>query len=141
MNIIEQAQAIREAMDYAGASLTEEMALACVRLYRPWAVGVAYKVDEYLTYGANDVGDPQLYKVVQAHTSQSDWKPGSVPALFTPIGLTEQGYPVWAQPTGAHDAYSIGDIVDYNGVLYESLINGNVYSPEAYPAGWKEYSK
>lgn len=141
MNIIEQAQAIREAMDYAVASLTEEMALACVRLYRPWAVGVAYKVDEYLTYGANDVGDPQLYKVVQAHTSQSDWKPDSVPALFTPIGLTEQGYPVWAQPTGAHDAYSIGDIVDYNGVLYESLINGNVYSPEAYPAGWKEYSK
>lgn len=141
MNIIEQAQAIREAMDYAGANLTEEMALACVHLYRPWAVGVAYKVDEYLTYGANDVGDPQLYKVVQAHTSQSDWTPDSVPALFTPIGLTEQGYPVWAQPTGAHDAYSIGDIVDYNGVLYESLINGNVYSPEAYPAGWKEYSK
>lgn len=141
MNIIEQAQVIREAMDFAGASLTEEMALVCVHLYRPWAVGVAYKVDEYLTYGTNEVGDPQLYRVVQAHTSQADWTPDSVPALFTPIGLTEEGYPVWAQPTGAHDAYNIGDVVDYNGVLYESLINGNVYSPEAYPAGWKVYSE
>lgn len=141
MNIIEQAQAIREAMDYAGANLTEEMALACVRLYRPWAVGVAYAVNEYLTYGTNEVGDPQLYKVVQAHTSQADWTPNGVPALFTAIGLTEEGYPVWAQPTGAHDSYNIGDIVDYNGTLYESLINGNAYSPEAYPAGWKVYSK
>lgn len=141
MNMIEQAQKIREAMDFAGANLSEEMALACVHLYRPWTVGVVYKVDEYLTYGTNEVGDPQLYKVVQAHTSQSDWAPDSVPALFTAIGLTEEGYPVWAQPTGAHDAYNIGDIVDYNGTLYESLINGNTYSPEAYPAGWKVYSK
>lgn len=141
MNIIEQAQKIREAMDYAGANLTEEQALACVHLYRPYEVNHAYAVDDYFIYGVNEVGDPQLYKVVQAHTSQTDWTPNSVPALYTPIGLTEEGYPVWAQPTGAHDAYSIGDIVDYNGVLYESLIDGNAYSPEAYPAGWKEYSK
>lgn len=141
MNMIEQAQAIREAMDYAGANLTEEMALVCVRLYRPWAVGVEYKVDERLTYGVNEVGDPQLYKVVQAHTSQADWTPDTVPALFTPIGLNEQGYPVWAQPTGAHDAYNTGDVVDYNGVLYKSLIDGNTYSPEAYPAGWEVYTE
>jgi len=27
--------------------------------------------------------------------------------------------------------------VSYNGKIYESTINGNVWSPEAYPAGWK----
>lgn len=43
MSMIEQAQAIREAMDYAGASLDEDTALICVALYRPWEVGVAYK--------------------------------------------------------------------------------------------------
>lgn len=141
MNMIEQAQAIREAMDYAGASLTEEMALVCVHLYRPYAVNHAYAVDEYFTYGKNAVGDPQLYKVIQAHTSQADWTPDSLPALYTAIGLNEQGYPVWVQPTGAHDAYNKGDIVDYNGVLYQSLIDGNTYSPEAYPAGWTVYSE
>ena len=34
--------------------------------------------------------------------------------------------------------YNIGDIVDYNGTLYKSLIDGNVWSPEEYPAGWEK---
>ena len=48
-------------------------------------------------------------------------------------------YPDFVQPTGTHDAYNIGDIVKYNGVLYKSLISGNTYSPDAYPAGWEVY--
>ena len=43
----------------------------------------------------------------------------------------------FVQPTGAHDAYQIGDKVRYNGQIYESLINGNVWAPDVYPAGWK----
>lgn len=137
MTILEQAQAIREAMDIAGAALDDEKALECVRLYRPYEVGKTYTVGEFFTYGTNGVGDPQLYKVAQAHTSQADWTPDVIPALYTPIGLDDSGYPVWSQPTGAHDAYNAGDIVNYNGTLYKSLINGNVYSPDAYPAGWE----
>lgn len=56
-----------------------------------------------------------------------------------PVGWREVvavGYPEWVQPTGAHDAYSIGDRVAFNGADYESKINGNVWSPTAYPAGW-----
>ena len=45
--------------------------------------------------------------------------------------------PDWVQPTGAHDAYQKGDKVRYNSAVYESLINGNVWSPDAYPQGWK----
>lgn len=139
MTVIEQAYAIREAMDKAGATLTDELALECVRLYRPWEIGKAYKKDEFFTFGANGVGDPQLYKVNQDHTSQADWAPDKTPALYTPIGLDDDGYPVWSQPTGAHDAYNKGDIVNYNGTLYQSLIDGNAYSPDSYPAGWKVY--
>ena len=139
MTVVEQAEAIREAMDVAGATLTEEQALECVRLYRPWEVGKAYAVGDYLTFGVNSVGDPQLYKVVQNHTSQADWKPDITPALYDAIGLDADGYPVWSQPTGAHDAYNNGDIVNYNGTLYMSTIDGNVYSPEEYPAGWAVY--
>ena len=47
------------------------------------------------------------------------------------------GYDEWKQPTGAHDAYKKGDRVLFNGSVYESLIDGNAYSPTAYPAGWK----
>lgn len=141
MTVTEQAYAIREAMDVAGATLTDELALECVRLYRPWEVGKAYSVGEFLTYGVNGVGDPQLYKVVQNHTSQADWKPDATPALYDAIGLDGDGYPVWSQPTGAHDAYNEGDIVNYNGTLYESLIDDNVHAPDAYPAGWAVYSE
>jgi hypothetical protein len=141
MTVLEQAEAIREAMDIAGATLTEDQALICVRLYKPWEVGKAYTVGEYMTYGVNGVGDPQLYKVVQDHTSQADWTPDATPALYDAIGLDPDGYPVWNQPTGAHDAYNIGDIVNYNGTLYQSTIDGNIWAPDAYPAGWVVYTE
>ena len=140
MSMIEQAKAIRDTMDYAGASLDEDTALICVALYRPWKVGVNYKVNDRFTYGVNSVGDPQLYRVAQAHTSQDDWRPDAVPALYTPLGLNEEGYPIWTQPIGTHDAYNTGDIVQYKDKLYRSLIDGNVWSPEAYPQGWEEYT-
>lgn len=141
MTIIEQAYAIREAMDIAGATLTDEQALVCIRLYRRWEVGKSYAVGDFLTYGVNSVGDPQLYKVVQNHTSQADWTPDTAPSLYDALGLDDSGYPIWAPPTGAHDAYNSGDVVNYNGILFKSLIDGNTYSPEEYPAGWEVYTE
>lgn len=50
---------------------------------------------------------------------------------------TGDTYPEWVQPTGAHDAYNTGDRVTYNGTAYRSLIDGNVWAPDAYPQGWE----
>ena len=141
MTILEQAEAIREAMDFAGATLDDEQALVCVRLYRPWGVGREYKKGDFLTYGTNSVGDPQLYKVALAHTSQADWLPPSAPNLYDAIGLDEEGYPVWSQPTGAHDAYNIGDVVNYNGTLYKSKIDGNITVPGSDERWWEVYAE
>jgi len=44
--------------------------------------------------------------------------------------------PEWVQPTGAHDAYMTGDKVRYKGAVYVSLIDGNVWAPDVYPAAW-----
>ena len=44
----------------------------------------------------------------------------------------------WKQPTGAHDAYAKGDRVTFGGKVWESTIDGNVWSPAVYPAGWTE---
>lgn len=123
------------------SSLTDEQAMEVVAVFDPWQVGKIYAIGDFLTYGVNSVGDPQLYKVVLSHTSQADWTPDKTASLYVAIGLDEGGYPVWSQPTGAHDAYNAGDIVNYNGTLYESLIDGNVYSPESYPSGWKKVSQ
>ena len=129
----------RRALQMYAQSLTDEQALEVAAVYPKYKTGKAYAEGELFTYGTNAVGDPQLYRVAQAHTSSEEWTPDANPALYTPIGLTESGYPVWSQPTGAHDAYNTGDVVDYNGTLYKSLIDGNVYSPDAYPAGWEVY--
>lgn len=98
-------------------------------IYHEWVVGVAYSVGDIVQYGG------KLFIVLQAHVSQADWSPPLVPALFKPTGA-EGVIPDWVQPTGAHDAYNMGDLVKFNSKVYKSLINGNTWSPTAYPAGW-----
>ncbi len=141
MNRLQVAEQFRRALQLFAQSLTDEVAMEVATVFPVYEVGKSYKVNEMFTYGTNEVGDPQLYRVVSDHISQADWTPNSTPALYTPIGLTEEGYPVWSKPTGGHDAYNIGDVVDYNGTLYKSLIDGNAYSPDEYPTGWEVYTK
>ena len=124
---------IREIIEKASASLEDADALDAVELFPLWAVGVAYSVGERVQY------DGKLYKVVQAHTSQADWTPDAVPALFTEVAKPGE-IPVWKQPTGAQDAYNKGDKVHYptaDDPVYESKIDANAWSPEAYPDGWE----
>ncbi len=132
---------IGRALQMFAQTLTSDEAMEIATVYPKYKVGTNYSAGVYITYGTNDVGDVQLYKVVQSHTSQEDWKPNETPTLYEPIGLNAEGYPVWSKPSGGHDAYNIGDIVDYNGTLYKSLIDGNVYSPEEYPTGWELYEE
>ena len=139
MNRLQAAEQLRKALQIFAATLTDKQALEIATVYPAWQSGWAYSVGEVISYGTNSLGDPQLYKVVQAHTSQAEWTPDATPALYDAFGLDESGYPIWAQPSGAHDAYSAGDIVNYNGTLYQSTINGNVWSPDVYPAGWTVY--
>lgn len=124
---------IREMIEKASASLPDADAIEAAELFPAWAVGVAYSVGERVQY------DGKLYKVVQAHTSQADWTPPLVPALFTEVAKPGE-IPVWKQPTGAQDAYNKGDKVwypDVNTTVYESVIDSNVWSPNDYPQGWK----
>ena len=108
-----------------------ETALEVPKLFKKWKAGEAVALNDIREY--NGV----LYKTIQAHTTQADWKPNLTPALWKVV-QPEGVIPDWKQPTGAHDAYKIGDKVKFNGNKYESLINANTYSPTVYPAGWKK---
>ena len=121
---------MRPYIEKAAINLTDEDALQAVNLFPQWVVEHAYVVGERLQY------KNVLYRVVQAHTSQADWTPDVTPAMFVIVSLDE--WPEFVQPTGAHDAYNKGDKVTFNGKHHISLIDGNVYSPAAYPAGWQE---
>lgn len=110
--------------------LSVEETASLVDLYPGWSPIGDYSVGDLIAYNGN------LYEVIQAHSAQADWTPDAVPALFvnkTPAGVI----PEWAQPTGAHDAYNIGDKVIFEGRVYRSLIDGNTWSPAIYPAGWE----
>ena len=47
-------------------------------------------------------------------------------------------WPEFKQPTGAHDAYYTGDKITYNGKHYICKMDGCVWPPDVYPAGWEE---
>lgn len=129
----ERARTLRQIIERAARSLDDETALDAVELFPEWKTGVDYAINDRIRYVE------QLYKVVQAHTSQADWTPDITPALYTPVA--EPGtIPVWVQPTGVQDAYMTGDKVHFptaEDPVYESLIDNNTWSPEAYPAGWQ----
>lgn len=103
-----------------------------------YEVGKAYKAKDVFSYGENGVGDPQLYQVLQEHTSAAEWAPDATPSLYKAIGVSENGYPEFVQPISAVDAYEYGNIVWFKGELYRSIFEGaNVWSPEANPAAWE----
>lgn len=131
MTLVELARKLRPLIETAAQSLTDADALEAMQLYPTWnGDGVAY------TAGTRVQHEGTLYTVLQAHTSQADWTPEAASSLFARVLIPDpNGIPDWEQPDSTN-AYMTGDRVRYNGAVYESLIDGNVWSPVAYPAGW-----
>lgn len=124
----EHALKLRQMIVKASISLSDGDALEAVELYPAWKTGTAYAIDERIRYGET------LYRCVQAHTSQDNWTPAITPALWTVVSLDE--FPKWVQPTGAQDAYRIGDKVSHNDKHWVNTLDYNTYEPGVY--GWDE---
>ena len=122
------------AFSFLFENLTDAQALQVPMLFDEFdGRGVDYSVGKKVVYKG------VLYKVIQAHTSQADWTPIAAPSLFAKVinETIDGSIPEFEQPDSTNP-YMKGDKVIFNGKVYESLIDNNVYSPEAYPAGWKE---
>lgn len=117
----------RQRIEQAALSLPDEDALDTPEMFPHWREGVALAVNDRICY--ND----KLYRVVQAHTTQTGWEPDKTPALFTEIAKPGE-IPDWKQPTGAQDAYMSGDKVRHNGAVWISTVDNNVWEPGVY--GW-----
>lgn len=72
----EKARLLRTMIVKASAYLTDEDAIEVVEMFKEWKPQVKYEVDDRIRYNDN------LYRVQQTHTSQSDWTPDIVPALY-----------------------------------------------------------
>ena len=98
--------------------------------YPMWMVGIAYVTKDVVTY--QNIG----YECVQAHTAQTTWPPNQTPALWTNYVPVSEGPQPWVQPTGAQDAYQVGDKVTHADKTWESDTADNVWEPGVY--GWVE---
>lgn len=114
-------------------ALSDGVALKIPDVFPTWSGdSKEYKKGERLNYNGT------LYKVLQDHTSQATWTPTDPPSLFAKVLTSTDGtIPEWEQP-GSTNGYMTGDKVKFEGKIYESIIDNNVWSPAAYPQGWKE---
>lgn len=131
-NLVELALKLRPYIEKAALFLDDAEALEAIQLFPIWAEGINYTVGDKIRY------ENILYKCLQSHTSLASWTPSAAPSLWAKVLIPDENtIPEWEQPDSTN-AYSIGDKVMFEGKVYESLINNNVWSPAAYPSGWQE---
>ena len=112
-------------------SLSDEQALSVLSIFPVWESGVAYEISYRVRY--NDI----LYKVITAHTSQIDYTPDIAIDLFSEVLVeSEEEIPEWVRPDWLNP-YMTGDKVMFEGSIYESLIDNNIWSPKEHPAVWE----
>ena len=128
---MQEAQEIRKAIDTFAENQTDETLIDNKAAFMPWRAGLQVTTGQILRYGDD------IYRVIQSHTTQTDWTPDKTPALFAKISLEE--FPQWVQPTGAHDAYKLGAKCSHKGKHWISTIDANVYEPSVY--GWNEITE
>lgn len=128
----------RMVTDYIlSTELSDEEKDMFINLFDLWEPNTAYSRGDKLIY------EGLAYEVIQAHTSQPDWLPNELPALYKLFyqTSTDDGtivIPEWKQPLGAHDAYNTGDLVFHKEKAWESQVDGNIWEPSVY--GWIEYA-
>lgn len=127
-----KAYKLRGLIEAAAVSLDDETALDGIELFPAWDPCAAYEIGNRVRYSDT------LYKCLQAHTAQEDWTPVNAPSLWARVLIPDPGeIPDWTQPDSTNP-YMKGDKVRFEGRIYESLIDNNVWSPADYPAGWME---
>ena len=133
MNEFEQiwAAIMKLAVKQARQVTDDVEALSLQILYKQWddQIGKTLKVGEYINY--NKI----LYKVLQEHTVQEEWKPDVSPSLFAKVLVDPTGETIleWQQPDSTNP-YMKGDKVTHNGHTYICDIDDNVWEPGVY--GW-----
>lgn len=111
--------------------LSETQAMTVSVLFPEWVPGTEMKTGYRYRY--NDV----LYKCLQDHTSQDDWKPDAAPSLWAKVLVDENNdtIPEWEQPESTNP-YAKADKVIHKFKTWISNYDNNVWEPGIF--GWSE---
>ena len=114
---MQEAQEIRKAIDTFAKNQSDETLIDNKAAFPFWQPGIWVKVDEIYRYSDD------IYRVLQPHTTQDDWTPDKVPALFVIIG---GDWKEW-EP----GSYAKGTKRVHNGKRWISNVDGNIWEPGA----------
>ena len=112
-------------------TVDDNTALRMVEFYPVWAENTAYSVGYKVQYGG------KLWRVIQAHTSQTGWEPENAASLWEQINETHAGTVDDPVPYGGNMALESGKHYMQDGVIYLCIRDtGNpVYNALAELAG------
>ena len=113
-----------------------EDAVHMVALHPVWEAGASYPKG-FRVREDTEVWNSALWECLEEHTSQEGWEPGSAPSLWAKVlpGQSEAEAGEWEQPDSTNP-YMKGDRMTYEGKLWYSTIDNNVWAPGVY--GWVE---
>lgn len=126
---VEEAGAFRSQVNTLLATLDDDAAIQNIILYPIWTEGQNYNVNDRVRY--NNV----LYRVLQSHTSQSNWTPSTASSLFARVLTSENSIAEWVQPDSTN-GYMTNDQVYHNGKVWTSIADNNVWEPGTVGAPW-----
>ena len=132
MTLLELAQKLRPYIEKAAISLSDEDAIEAVNLFPNWNANTdTYEKDARVNF------EGILYKCLQTHIPQASWTPITAPSLWAKVLIPDANViPEWEQPDSTNP-YMKGDRVMFEGQIYESAIDNNIWSPAVFPAGWQ----
>jgi hypothetical protein len=84
-DILKQAQEIRTSIDSVTGTMADADAAKNPILFLPWEADTKYAGGDRRRHGG------KVYKCLQAHTSQADWEPPAVPALWLVVNVSSPG--------------------------------------------------
>lgn len=130
MTLIELAYKLRPIIEKAvNIALDDTEAIEAALLFPKWSASGEYTVGDRVQY------EGILYKCLTAHTAQETWTPSTAPSLWAKVLIPDPDViPEWAQPDSTNP-YMTGDKVTYNGQVWISTIDNNVWIPGVY--GWE----
>lgn len=114
-------------------------------LYPEWdSNSHEYKKGEPFYYVID--GETHYFRASQNTTSTNVYKPGDpgIISIYYEFFIAPDGIEIYQEAVGEFNSYDKGDKCHYpdaDGPIYESLVNDNAYSPDAYPANWKKVSE
>ena len=127
----EEARVWRAQLDKALPAVPDKDASGCVDLYPTLKQGgKLIKAGTRINWG----GWLKQATVDLWDTEAND--PDHAPDLWVKINYKD-GVRVIPDVISAAEAFALNELGWWNGAIYKSLIAANVYTPDAYPQGWK----